>query len=141
MTLRLDGYDASAKRGSGLITDVENGGIALIDPIGNVAAFWHFSRLMSHWNYKHQRCAYVRSMNRKEPRNQYKFGDSIDLGIDTRFGLFLNAVNAGAVYLDPASKVEGNSLSIPKRKARNQFRINSQQIKRLYLKVETVSVA
>ena len=141
MMLTLFGYDATAKGGEGEITDVESGGIALLDRTGDPAALWHFSGLMSHWNRKHQQCAYVQSQTQQVPRKQYKYGSRVELGIDTRFGLFLRAMNDGLIYIDPAPKVEGNSTSRPRTKARNQFRIRSGEISRLYkaLAVENLS--
>jgi hypothetical protein len=96
---------------------------------------------MSHWNRKHQQCAYVQSQTQQAPRKQYKYGSRVELGIDTRFGFFLRAMNDGLIYLDPAPKVEGNSTSRPRTKARNQFRIRSGEISRLYkaLAVENLS--
>jgi hypothetical protein len=136
MTLRLSGYDPNGKNGEGAITDAEHGAVVLLDRAGDPAALWHFSGLMNHWNRKHQKCAYVVSQTRREPNKQYMYGSRVELGIDTRFNFFLRAMNDGLIYLDPAPKVEGNSSSRPKTKARNQFRINSSYICRLYQSME-----
>jgi hypothetical protein len=141
MTLTLLGYDATANGGAGEITDVENGAVALLDRTGGPSALWHFSGLMSHWNRKHQQCAYVQSQTQQVPTKQYMYGSRVELGIDTRFGLFLRAMNDGLIKLDPASKVEGNSTPRPKTKARNQFRIRSGAISRLYTSIETEDVS
>ena len=141
MMLRLDGYDSSANHGAGAITDVANGAVVLVDRAGNPAALWHFSGLMSHWNRKHAKCVYVQSQTRKEPSKQYMYGSRLELGTDTRFGLFLKAINDGVIYFDPASKVEGNSSLRPKTKARNQFRIGSRKVSSLYNSFETEYVS
>ena len=141
MMLRLDGYDSSANHGAGAITDVANGAVVLVDRAGDPAALWHFSGLMSHWTRKHAKCAYVQSQTRTEPRKQYMYGSRVELGIETRFGLFLKAINDGLIYLDPAPKVEGNSSPRPKTKARNQFRIGSRKISSLYNAIETEDIS
>jgi hypothetical protein len=136
LTLALVGFDSDA----GQITD-PTGGIALIGPKEDVAALWHFSGLMKHWNRKHASAAYVPAMMRKHPVLQYQFGPSVRLGVGTDFLKFLSGVDMGSVYYDPGIKAESWTSPNPKVKRRSQFRIKSKQIGSLYDEVTTIKLA
>lgn len=133
--LTLEGYDFSRSR----ITDFSKG-ISLLDREGNVAAIWHYQGLLEHWTRKHAKAAYVPSQNRKEPTNQYRYGNLVRMAEGTEFRLFLNAVANGAVYYDPGIKIEKASSDKPAIKKRSQFRIKSSNIPQLYTKVSVVDV-
>ena len=135
LQLTLDGYDAKKAK----FTDF-NRGISLIDAKGVAAATWHYKDLLSHWTCKHAKAAYIPSLNRKEPGNQYRYGRVVRLAEGTEFRLFLEAVASGAVYYDPGIKIENVSTK-PLVKKRSQFRIKSANIPALYTAVAEVDVA
>jgi hypothetical protein len=135
LQLTLDGYDAAKAK----ITDFSRG-ISLIDADGAAAATWHYKDLLSHWTCKHAKAAYIPSLNRKEPENQYRYGHLVRLGEGTEFRLFLEAVASGAVYYDPGIKIEDVSTK-PVVKKRSQFRIKSANIPALYTVLTEVNVA
>jgi len=118
LTLTLTGYDCE----SGKITSAD-GGLTLLDDSGREAATWLYADMMKHWNRKHAQAAYVPSMCRTVPTQQYIYGSQIDLGVGTDFLLFLKAVADGIVYYDPGIKLEGVSTPKPTTKRRSQFRI------------------
>lgn len=133
LRMELQGYDLTTAR----ITD-SSGGICLVDPQDRTAALWKFDGLLAHWRKKHALAVYVPSESREAPQRQYRFGASVRLGTGTSFERFLSAIVDGAVYLDPAVKAE----QYPERpviKRRNQFRVKSSQIARLYHTLESVN--
>jgi len=136
LQLTLEGYDASKTK----ITDFSRG-ISLLDRQGKSAATWHYKDLLSHWTCKHAKAAYIPSLNRKEPDNQYRYGNLVRLAEGTEFRLFLQAVATGAVYYDPGIKIEQASSAKPSIKKRSQFRIKSASIPLLYTAVAEVDVA
>jgi len=127
LTLQFIGYDITQNS----ITD-PFGGFTLADDNGNEAATWHFSGLITHWNRKHAKAAYVPYQMRKKPAQQYSYGDRVPLGVDTDFLRFLKAMAEATVIYDPGIKLEnaGTSNSILKR--RSQFRIRSGDLGALY---------
>jgi len=135
LTLTIQGYDESR----GKICDL-NGGIALVSSKGNIAALWHFSSLLEHWNRKHSNAAYIPSMFRKGNKPQYWYGNLIRLGEGTDFSLFLSAISSGRIYYDPGIKVEKVSTGKPLTKRRSQFRTKSSEINHLYRCMEQVNV-
>lgn len=136
MTLRLIGYDPTTEK----ITEIETGGVALVDDAGKIAAKWSYLGLLEHWKRKHNQAAYVQSVQRNTPQRQYRFGSTVRLGTETRFELFLKALYVGAIVLDPAPKATSVHSAAPKTKARNQFRINGTSLRLLYNNFETVEV-
>lgn len=136
LALTLEGYDPATRK----IADF-GGGISLVDPKGTVAAIWRYKDLLSHWTRKHARAAYVPSIVRKEPRNQYQYSSLVRLAEGTEFRLFLSAVASGDVYYDPGIKIVNASAVKPEIKKRSQFRIRSAAIPLLYTKVTEVDVA
>jgi hypothetical protein len=135
LSLIVDGYDTTKQK----IKDFSKG-ISLVDVEGKPAATWHYKDLLSHWTRKHAKAAYVPSLVRKEPRNQYQFGSHVRLAEGTEFRLFLNAVASGAVYYDPGIKIVNATSAKPEIKKRSQFRIKSAQIPLLYTSVTEVDV-
>ena len=135
MVLQLVGVDPD----SGKWTDA-NGGLAMSDTTGQVAALWPFTDLMKHWTTKHERTAYVPYQMKQNGGRSYWYGDRVRLGVGTEFDLFLRALNNGHVYLDPSPKVElidGRT----KVHARTQFRIKSRNLENMYSTMDTVSLA
>ncbi len=116
------------------------GGFSLIDDAGNEAATWHFAGLIQHWNRKHSKAAYVPFQMRKDPAQEYVYGDRVRLGEDTDFLRFLKAMADGKVYYDPGIKVEGAATARPAVKRRSQFRIKSADIAALYARFGATSV-
>lgn len=136
LQLTLEGYDAAANK----ITDFGSG-ISLIDATGAAAATWHYKDLLIHWTCKHAKAAYIPSLNRKEPSNQYRYGSLVRLAERTEFRLFLQAVASGVVYYDPGIKIENVSSTRPRVKKRSQFRIKSASVPVLYTTTTEVDVA
>ena len=134
--LTLEGYDVGRSK----ITDFSKG-LSLLDGQGNTAATWHYKDLLCHWTTKHAKAAYIPSLNRKQPSNQYRYGCVVRLAEGTEFRLFLNAVAMGVVYYDPGIKIENASTPKPTIKKRSQFRIKSSKISQLYTKVSETDVA
>ena len=134
LTLRLLGYDAQSNK----IIDSQ-GGIALVTENDEIAALWAFSSLMVHWKRKHAYAAYVPSMIKKTPFQQYQYGNIIRLGTGTDFLKFLDALNMGKIYYDPGIKMEDAS-STQKIKRRSQFRIKSIDLVSLYDNHEFVTL-
>jgi hypothetical protein len=136
LTLRTPGWGVA----DGRLVD-PRGGLALLTDEGEAAALWPFTRLIEHWQRKHLRAAYVPSMRRLEPARQYCYGSMVRLGERTDFGLFMNALVEGLVYYDPGIKLEQATGPHPEVKRRNQFRIASRDLTRLYASMETVHTA
>ncbi|MBS8275696.1 hypothetical protein DYI21_19050 [Thalassospira tepidiphila] len=134
LRLAMLGYDLE----SGTISDID-GGLALLSKAGEVAALWRFSSIMDHWNRKHAQAAYIPSMFRKGPP-AYAFGAKVLLCEKTDFNLFLGAVASGAIYYDPAIKIEQMSSQTPKTKRRSQFRVKHQNLPLLYKKAEEIDL-
>jgi hypothetical protein len=135
LTLTLVGFDSA----SAMITN-PSGGIELLSDDGELAATWRYADLMSHWNRKHARAAFIPSLRRLAPRRQYSFSPTVRLGEGTDFLLFLRALAAGLVYYDPGIKLESASTSKPKTKQRSQFRIRSGNLSGLYHALNPVSL-
>jgi hypothetical protein len=130
LQLRLIGYDMT----SGKIVDMD-GGIALLDRQGEVAALWKFPGIIKHWSRKHAQAAYVPSLYRTPPP-EYCYGPRVLLCEKTDLSLFLQAIAAGTVYYDPALKIEPETGL----KRRNQFRIRHDHLSRMYHRSEFVEL-
>jgi MvaI/BcnI restriction endonuclease family len=135
LALTLEGYDTAKRK----ITDFSQG-ISLIGTKGETAATWHYKDLLSHWTRKHALAAYVPSISRKDPVNQYQYGSIVRLAEGTEFSMFLNGVATGAVYYDPGIKIVDASSAHPVIKKRSQFRIRSASIPLLYSAVTETDV-
>jgi hypothetical protein len=127
LTMSLVGFDEQASS----ITQLD-GNICLTDDAGNIAASWSFAHLVTIWNRKHARAAYVPAMVRTTPTRGYHYGPSVRLAEGTDFLKVLSAIAAGRVYFDPAIKMENASTSRPQYKKRSQFRIRSSDIACIY---------
>jgi MvaI/BcnI restriction endonuclease family protein len=130
LTLELLGYDDS----NGELQDASKG-IALMTPEGEVAALWHYSKLIDHWKRKHDRAAYVPAMVQRHDLISFWYGSSVTLGTGTDFSLVLAAIAGGSVYLDPGTSL-GDRVH-----ARSQFRIVFRDIGRLYHAVQVFDLA
>ncbi|MCA2992532.1 MvaI/BcnI family restriction endonuclease [Gemmatimonas sp.] len=123
----LDGYDIESKK----LTKTD-GALQLLDDRDNVAAEWSFASLLQHWSRKHARAAYVPALTDNQlERRRYRYGPSVMLAVGTDYLLFLAAVAAGDLFLDPGVKVtttDGHS----KPKKRNQFRAAFRSLAGLY---------
>lgn len=135
LTLHLTGYDA----GKGKIVNPD-GGITLLNSVGEEAATWRYADLMDHWNRKHAQAAYIPSLRKMEPMQQYCYGNVIELGHGTDFLKLLEALSKGIVYYDPGIKLENASTAMPVTKRRSQFRIKPSDLSALYHKMEIVDV-
>ncbi len=128
LKLDLKGYDSK----TGKITDLDNGGIALLTKNEGIAALWKFTKLLEHWNRKHARAAYVPSMHKELP-SSYCYGSRVLLCEHTDFiSLFLRAVSQGIVYYDPGIKKIMTKSGKWEIKRRSQFRIKHNDLNVLY---------
>lgn len=134
LTLKINGFDCSKKK----ITDTR-GSIGLEDKKGEVAASWNFSKILEHWNRKHQRTVFVPSQHQINP-NQYRFGKDVLLGEGADPIRLLTALCLGKVYYDPGIKMENTNTHPPKIKKRSQFRINLKNLNDLYNTITTEDV-
>ena len=130
----LDGYDAESGKFSA------DGCVALLDPSNQVAASWHFAKLMDHWRRKHAQAAFVPSVIDKVPSVKYRYGNLIGLAEGAKFRLLLRAFSLGLVYYDPGMKIEGASTNSPRTKRRSQFRVDSGSLISLYERYRQVDV-
>lgn len=135
LTMVLDGYDQENGK-------IENsgGGISLIDDNGRHAATWLFADMMTHWNRKHAKAVYIPSLIRKDPKQQYCYGELVELGEGTDFLMFLQAMASGKIYYDPGIKMENASGPKVKIKRRSQFRVKSANLHCLYSRMNEVNV-
>ena len=136
LTLVLQGFDAAERK----ISDAA-GYLGLIDQNGNLAASWSFSKLLTHWNKKHAKAAYIPAVAIDQATNirHYYFGNLVRLYEGTNFENLLNGINDKNVYYDPGIKIEhvSNKAVIKKR---SQFRIKSRDLGNLYHRLEEVDV-
>jgi len=135
LTLNLLGYDREEER----IIDAHSS-FALLNDEGEVAAEWHYAGLLTHWNRKHDKAAYVPSLCQRGDPIQYRYGSHVRLGTGTDFERFLSAISSGAIWYDPGIKLEGASTTNPRLKRRSQFRIRSANLARLYAQFEDVAL-
>ncbi|MET3927523.1 MvaI/BcnI family restriction endonuclease [Devosia sp. 2618] len=134
LKIMVEGYDSA----TGKITNLE-GGISLVSRTDDIAATWSFKGMMAHWNRKHAQAAYVPSLFRTPPP-EYSYGARIHLCEQTDFLLFLRGFSTGAVYYDPAVKIENASSANPAIKRRSQFRIKHNQITQMYHRSEVIQL-
>lgn len=135
LTLKLLGYDRKKER----IVDPHSS-FALLNDEGEVAAEWHYAGLLTHWNRKHDKAAYVPSLCQRGEPNRYRYGDRVRLGTGTDFDRFLSAISSGAIWYDPGIKLEAASTVRPSLKRRSQFRIRSANLARMYAQFEEVAL-
>lgn len=134
LTMALIGYDPASKT----ITDA-GGYVALLDDVGIEAATWSFEKLLRHWLKKHSSACYVPSIKRTEGTTAYAYGNQVLLCEGTEFGLFLQQLTQGNIWLDPALQFF-KSAADGKNKLRNQIRIRVRDIASLYHYSETITL-
>ena len=125
-TLSLRGFQTGGKTFDAL------GYVELLDAKGAVSASWSFAKLLEHWGRKHAKAAYVPCDSRPGPPREYSYGSPVLLGEGTSFLKFLSALQCGAVYYDPAPKLERAATEHPRVHARSQFRVRLPQLPVLY---------
>lgn len=134
LIMRLTGFTPADRNGLGTINDFMGGAIELVDQEGRVAASWGYPKMLSHWEKKHSRAAYVPVQRRdgSDGYPEFLFGDKVWLGVGTDFVRFLSSIAAGSVYHDPGHKLVKASTPQAKAHSRSQFRINWKHVDELY---------
>ena len=135
LSLVLQGYDYEKKK----INNID-GGIILKSEQDEVAAKWHFSKLIEMWNKKHAQTAYIPCEKNKKHNSLYRYGNVVALGEGTNFDKFLFSLINGNVFYDPGIKLENISSKMPKSKRRSQIRIKAKDIHHLYEKCEEINL-
>lgn len=130
LKLTMHGFDAP----SGKITDMD-GWLALEDP----AAIWHFRNILTHWNRKHAKAAYLPSLMRTPPP-EYRYGGVVQLCEETDVLLLLAAIASGSAYYDPGVKMEAAAASRLAIKRRSQFRVKHSGLAMLYRRFDVVGL-
>jgi hypothetical protein len=133
LNLHLRGFNQDKQ----VIADV-NGAVELLTDTGECAASWSFAKLMASWNKKHSQAAYIRYSSEMIDLPLYSYLSPVGLAEGTSFTHFLNALLAGKVVYDPASKVMNASAQNASVKARSQFRISYTHLPKLYEQFEQV---
>ena len=123
--LFIQGFDAS-----GRIT--EEGGYVGLQQNGLLLASWSFPHLIGHWNSKHNQACYVRYKKVDGDNQLIAFNPEVLLCEGTNAMMFLKAISAGFVYLDPACRES---------KARNQFRTGYSRLFTLYAQSERIDLS
>lgn len=135
LTLRVDGYDAHAKRIK------ENGMVGLWDDRTDIlAAGWTFSKLIDHWKRKHQQAVYVPAIEHLEPEFEFAFGNNVKIGEGTSFNLFISAILEGHIFYDPGSHIEQMTDNLWDKHYRHQFRVTHARLPTLYEAFSTVDL-
>ena len=118
-----------------------DGMIALTDRrTGGLAAGWSYLKLLTHWQRKHNRAAYVPYVRSGTGDGAtVEFGPLVTLGISTGFGLFLQAFHDGKVVYDPGDKITLRDGGWTPH-ARSQFRIDLKDIGAIYHEVRRIDV-
>lgn len=118
-----------------------SGSLVLMDGDGNIAAEWSFEKLLSHWNKKHAKAAYIDYTRQTiDGEYWYSYQRDVYLGEGTDFLKFLEAIQCQAIYYDPGIKMQQASTSKPRIKKRSQFRVKFRDIPSLYESWETVNL-
>jgi len=128
MTLIISGFDFNKET----IKDM-SGGLHLLNNQNKPVAIWSFNELITHWSKKHSRACYVKY--KSEERNGkygYVYYSPVYLGEKTDLSYFLKTMQNGLIVFDPATKVYLNSRGNETVKARSQFRINFNNLNKLY---------
>lgn len=134
LKLKIYGYE------NGEITD-SKGSISLVDKKGEQVAIWSFEKIMVHWTRKHFKAVFIPSEQKIEGKNVfYRYSNKISLGQNSKFVKFLELVEKGLVYLDPALKVELNENGKEEIKTRYQFRIRKKDASSLYQLFQNVEL-
>ncbi|MEJ6531749.1 MvaI/BcnI family restriction endonuclease [Pseudoalteromonas lipolytica] len=134
LCLIMQGYDPEKQE----IIDPE-GGLHLIDPEGNIAAGWGFSKLLEHWKKKHSRTCFVSYSKHDEDGIYFRFGPKLRLAEGADIKRYLNSLYNQAIYYDPGINMKLiNDKWKPKK--RNQFRIKWKDIESLYERVTDIAL-
>ena len=72
---------------------------------------------------------------------EYHYGNEIELGTGTNFGMLLSAMARAAVYYDPGIKLENASNPNSTPKKRSQFRVNHKHLNTLYSSLDFINIA
>ena len=138
LKLSLEGFDEN----NHTITNA-NGAILLTNHAGVIAASWSFSKIMDHWKHKHSQAVYIPCLMRSLPSGarEYHYGNEIELGTGTNFGMLLSAMARAAVYYDPGIKLENASNPNSTPKKRSQFRVNHKHLNTLYSSLDFINIA
>ncbi|MGO4360811.1 MvaI/BcnI family restriction endonuclease [Terrabacter sp. RAF57] len=115
-----------------------DGYLALESVTGDLAASWTFADLLDHWRKKHARAAYVPYLSHPS-LGGYQYGTVVRIGEGASFLGFLTALAEGRVLYDPGSWLlhDGTGKKVDE-KRRNQFRIQSTNVHRLYTRMLTL---
>ncbi len=135
LELKLDGYNLTSPN----VFDVD-GAICLVDCHQEIAASWSFAGILKHWQRKHAKAVYLRSMCQNSPKRAYNYSSEIELGVATDFVKFLSSMAKSEIYYDPGIKMEGLRDGRTRTKRRSQFRIYSDNLSSLYEDYDIVSV-
>lgn len=134
LTLRMEGFDPERCE----VVDPE-GGLALRDGEGNLAAGWSFNKILTHWSRKHAKTAYVSYSVIERDIRYYQYGPEVHLCNGAALKPFLRAMYMSTVYYDPGVKMEFNKGRWVSKK-RNQFRAAWKNIGELYEFSERVTL-
>lgn len=134
LKLTMHGFDLE----SGKINDMD-GWLALTDRQDELAAIWHFRNILTHWNRKHAKAAYLPSLMRTPPP-EYSYGGIVQLCEETDVLLLLASIAGGSAYYDPGIKMEGGDAGKPTIKRRSQFRVKHSGLAELYRRFQSVAL-
>jgi len=134
LTLTMVGYDAAR----GELVDPD-GSFLLLDDVGNIAAGWSFSKLLTHWSRKHAKTAYV-SYKRNSANGLVTYGPDVYLCTGTDLKLFLKALFDGVIYYDPGINMKRTVSGGWKSKKRSQFRVAFRNLDKLYESYEVLDL-
>lgn len=93
---------------------------------GEVGMSWSKAKLLTKWTGKHALAAYV--IRSGTAQDGFTFGHGVGLGVGTSFARFLDALDLGFIYFDPALHWSPESGG----KWRYQIRVNRNKLHSLY---------
>lgn len=135
LTLRMEGFDRARCE----ISDPE-GGLALRDQSGRLAAGWTFNKLVTHWSRKHSQTAFITYSKHESVEGvYYRYGPEAMLCNGAGLNEFLAALYDGVVYYDPGINQKLVDAKW-KSKKRNQFRVKWSDVSGLYGRVRRVAL-
>jgi len=136
LKLEIEGYDFMNNK----IVD-QSGRVILISSKGIIAASWSFTKLIDHWERKHNQAAYIPSLYKKGSKpKEFWYGNNIVLGNGTSFRQFITALNYGIIYYDPGINVAKISTQKPVLRKRSQFRFSTSFFSGLYDRLEELDL-
>jgi hypothetical protein len=123
LTLVCSGFENGIIKG--------NGSIDLIDPGDNIVASWKFSKLLGHWNRKHQNFVLIPAMVcLKNGIPHAKYFGYLKIGKKTDFNKFISAFVNTYISYEPGCWIDNQNPS--RRHERHQWRILSGRLEELY---------